>query len=216
MVTNSRRVSTPTTFDRPSWISKRCTFLESSLNIFVLVQSFRNPLFKCWEIRECGVALQHFGQWCHSCVEDVVVCMRHEMKKSQLLMKRTVVSSQSRLSMASVVLTFSDSLSDVAPVLPILLPVHQVWEMVSICVSVFCFLSLLLNWRSVSVVLTFNSSPNTFALESPILLSIDLAWVAMDQSFVKNHCYPWGRVLWALCSPSVIHPMTLLHYPKCC
>ena len=86
-----------------------------------------------------------------------------------------LLHSQLRSSIASAVFDFSDSLSDVAPVFPMLFPINVKRKekkklMGAIYVSSF-LLSSQLRLSSVSVVFDFSASLNDAAPVSPTLLS---------------------------------------------
>ena len=77
----------------------------------------------------------------------------------------------------SAVFDFNDSLNDVAPVSPMLLPVHVMGYGKSVYDFLFyvtiIFLSSQPRLSSVSVVFDFSASPNDVAPVAPILLSVD-------------------------------------------
>ena len=80
------------------------------------------------EFHECCVWFQCLTQWCCSCVFNVIACWCEEKKRKWivdecLLCVFFLLSSLHRSSLMSDVFDFNDSLNDVAPVSPILLPV---------------------------------------------------------------------------------------------
>ena len=87
------------------------------------------------------------------------------------------LSSPSRLSFVSAVFDFNASLSDVAPVSPMLLAVIVVRKekselLMDVLLCVFFLLSSPHRLSSVSVMFDFNASLNDVAPVSPILLSV--------------------------------------------
>ena len=110
--------------------------------------------------------------------------MRWEQEKNELLMNVfacLLLSSQLRSSLVSVVFDFSDSLSDVAPVPSMRLPVYVKWKERANCRWLCFLLSSLLRLSFTSVVFDFNDSLNDVAPVSPILLPVvgkkEMAWV---------------------------------------
>jgi hypothetical protein len=103
-----------------------------------------------------------------------------------------LLSSLFRLSLVSVVFDFNDSLNDVAPLAPILLPVdmmrNEAW-IVDICLwHVFCLLSSLLRLSLVSVVFDFNDSLNDVAPVSLILLTVDIKRTKNSELLMDVFC----------------------------
>ena len=133
------------------------------------------------EFNYCFVDFQSLTQWCCSCVTNSIrwLLMVNDKRMSGLLMPFGVlfiVCSPSISTIVSVVFIFNASLSDVAPVSPILFAVDFddnekeciVDEMNAICV-VCSFLSLQVRSSWVSVVFFFNASLNDVAPVSPAL-----------------------------------------------
>ena len=88
-----------------------------------------------------------------------------------------LLSPLSRLSSVSVVFDFSDSLNDVAPLSPILLPFYAKRKeksdlLIDVFLCVFLLLYSHLKSRFVSVVFDLNDSLNDVAPLSPILLPV--------------------------------------------
>ena len=81
------------------------------------------------ECSECCVWFQCFTQWCRTCVSNQVHCLCVKKRKVWIVdgclwCVFFLLSSPLRSSSMSVVFVFNASLSDVAPVSPILLPVN--------------------------------------------------------------------------------------------
>ena len=101
------------------------------------------------EFRECCVWLQCFTQWCCSCPSNLVLCWLEQKRREWFvdgchLSVFFLLPSQLRSSAVSVVFDFSDSLNDVAPVFPTLLPVVKEMkrmncEWISLCILSFAF-----------------------------------------------------------------------------
>ena len=89
---------------------------------------------------------------------------------------RLLLSSRPKLSSVSVVFDFNDSLNDVAPVSPILLPgVVKRKKKSEVLMDVFCVFFLLssrLKSNAVSVLFDFSASLSNVALFSPTPVSV--------------------------------------------
>ena len=106
-------------------------------------------------------------------------------------MSSFLLSSQSRLSFVSVVFDFNDSLNDIAPVSPMLLPVGVMRKKSELLMNVFCvsfFLSSQLRSSFVSVVFDFNASLNAVAPVSPMLLSVDVMRMEKGELLMDVFC----------------------------
>ena len=109
---------------------------------------------------------------------------RKEKGKSVLLVivfcvSSFFLSSRPRSSLVSVVFDFSDSLNDVAPVSPMLLPVDVNRKgksvlLMDVFLYVFFLLSSPFRSSSLSVVFDFNNSPNDVVPDSPTLFPFDV------------------------------------------
>ena len=96
------------------------------------------------EFRECCVWFQWFTQWCCSSFSNTVACLCDEKGKEWiadwcLLCVFFLLSLRLRESAMSVVFDFNDSLNDVAPLSPILLPFYaKRKEKSDLLIDVFC------------------------------------------------------------------------------
>ena len=139
-----------------------------------------------------------------------------------------LLSSLSRLSSVSVMLDFSDSLNDVAPVFPILLPVNvRRNERSELLMDVFCVSSFLLfslpRSSFVSVVFDFSASLNDVTPVSPMLLPVDATRKGKSELLMDVFCvssffrlHHLDRAEQVLCLISMLHSTMLFLFLQCC
>ena len=132
----------------------------------------------------------------------------------------------SRSSSVSVLFVLIASLSDVAPLSSMMLPVYLMRiEKRGLLMNVICVLVFLCSQSRlsvVSVVFDFNASLIDVAPASPMLLTVDLvrmekSGLLTDAMWVSFVCiYISNRVQRVLCLISMLHSMTLLLCLQCC